>query len=50
MLITTIKYIYFAINADNIVEGGIFALLALVSRYKVSCVVYHDIIVCATLI
>lgn len=50
MLITTIKYIYLALNADNKGEGGIFALYALVRRYKVSWVVYPAIIGCATLI
>jgi len=33
-LVTTIKYIYLALNADNKGEGGIFALYALVRRYK----------------
>ncbi|MFN3840328.1 MAG: KUP/HAK/KT family potassium transporter [Cyclobacteriaceae bacterium] len=49
-LITTIKYIYLALNADNKGEGGIFALYALVRRYKASWVVYPAIIGCATLI
>ncbi|MDZ7648077.1 MAG: KUP/HAK/KT family potassium transporter [Cytophagales bacterium] len=34
LLITTIKYVYLALNADNKGEGGIFALYALVRRYK----------------
>ena len=50
ILITTIKYIYLALNADNKGEGGIFALYALVRRYKVGWVVYPAIIGCATLI
>lgn len=50
LLITTIKYIYLALNADNKGEGGIFALYALVRRYKVGWVVYPAIIGCATLI
>lgn len=50
ILITTIKYIYLALNADNKGEGGIFALYALVRRYKAGWVVYPAIIGCATLI
>src|SRR3970040_1510820 len=50
ILITTIKYIYLALNADNKGEGGIFALYALVRRYKVGWVVYPAIIGCASLI
>lgn len=50
ILITTIKYIYLALNADNKGEGGIFALYALVRRYQVGWVVYPAIIGCATLI
>ena len=49
-LITTVKYVYFALNADNRGEGGIFALYALVRRYKASWVIYPAIIGCATLI
>lgn len=49
-LITTIKYVYFALNADNRGEGGIFALYALVRRYKARWVIYPAIIGCATLI
>jgi len=49
-LITTIKYIYLALNADNKGEGGIFALYALVRKYKVSWVIYPAIIGCCTLI
>lgn len=50
ILITTIKYIYLALNADNKGEGGIFALYALVRKYNVGWVVYPAIIGCATLI
>lgn len=50
ILITTIKYIYLALNADNKGEGGIFALYALVRRYKAKWVIYPAIIGCATLI
>jgi len=49
-LITTVKYVYFALNADNRGEGGIFALYALVRRYKAKWVIYPAIIGCATLI
>ncbi|MBX2911914.1 MAG: KUP/HAK/KT family potassium transporter [Cyclobacteriaceae bacterium] len=49
-LITTVKYVYLALNADNKGEGGIFALYALVRRYKAKWVVYLAIIGCATLI
>jgi KUP system potassium uptake protein len=50
ILITTIKYIYLALNADNKGEGGIFALYALVRRYKAGWLVYPAIIGCATLL
>lgn len=49
-LITSVKYIYLALNADNKGEGGIFALYALVRRYKAKWVIYPAIIGCATLI
>ena len=49
-LVTTIKYIYLALNADNKGEGGIFALYALVRRYKASWVIYPAMIGCCTLI
>jgi KUP system potassium uptake protein len=49
-LITTVKYVYLALNADNKGEGGIFALFALVRRYKAQWVIYPAIIGCATLI
>jgi KUP system potassium uptake protein len=49
-LITTVKYVYLALSADNKGEGGIFALYALVRRYKASWVIYPAIIGCATLI
>jgi KUP system potassium uptake protein len=50
ILITTIKYVYLSLNADNKGEGGIFALYALVRRYKANWVIYPAIIGCATLI
>jgi KUP system potassium uptake protein len=49
-LITTIKYVYLALSADNKGEGGIFALYALVRRYKARWVIFPAIIGCATLI
>jgi KUP system potassium uptake protein len=49
-LITTIKYIYLALNADNKGEGGIFALYALVRRYKATWVIYPAMIGCCTLV
>lgn len=49
-LVTTVKYIYLALNADNKGEGGIFALYALVRKYKAKWVIYPAIIGCATLI
>ncbi|HRG80416.1 MAG TPA: KUP/HAK/KT family potassium transporter, partial [Cyclobacteriaceae bacterium] len=45
-LITSIKYIYLALNADNKGEGGIFALYALVRRYKAQWVIFPAIIGC----
>src|SRR5215510_5294558 len=50
LLITTLKYIYLALNADNKGEGGIFALYALVRRYKAKWVIFPAIIGCCTLI
>mgnify|MGYP006175177235 CR=1 FL=1 len=49
-LITTFKYVYLALSADNKGEGGIFALYALVRRYKSRWVIYPAVIGCATLI
>ncbi len=49
-LITSLKYIYLALNADNKGEGGIFALYALVRRYNAKWVIYAAIIGCCTLI
>ncbi len=49
-LITSIKYIYLALNADNKGEGGIFALYALVRRFKAGWLIYPAIIGCCTLI
>ena len=49
-LITSIKYIYLALNADNKGEGGIFALYALVRKYKANWLIYAAMIGCCTLI
>jgi KUP system potassium uptake protein len=49
-LITTIKYVYLALSADNKGEGGIFALYALVRRYRAGWVIFPAIIGCCTLI
>ena len=49
-LITTIKYVWLALNADNKGEGGIFALYALVRRYKAGWVIFPAMIGCCTLI
>jgi KUP system potassium uptake protein len=50
IILTTIKYVYLALNADNRGEGGIFALYARVRRYNTSWVIYPAILGCATLI
>lgn len=50
MIITTLKYVYLALNADNKGEGGIFALYALVRKYKAGWVIYPAIIGCCTII
>ena len=49
-LITTVKYIYLALSADNKGEGGIFALYALVRKYKDGWVIFPAIIGCCTLV
>ena len=50
MILTTFKYVYLALNADNRGEGGIFALYALVRRYRSKWIIYPAIIGCASLI
>ena len=50
MILTTFKYVYLALNADNRGEGGIFALYALVRRYRAKWIIYPAIIGCASLI
>ena len=49
ILIATTKYIYFALNADNKGEGGIFALFALLKGKKVKWIIIPALIGCATL-
>lgn len=48
-VVTTIKYVILALNADNNGEGGIFALYALVRRYKAKWTIIPALIGCATL-
>lgn len=50
IIVTTIKYVYLALNNDNKGEGGIFALYALVRRYKVKWTIIPAIIGCSMLI
>src|SRR4051812_6595273 len=45
-LITSIKYVYLALNADNKGEGGIFALYALVRKFRAKWVIFPAIIGC----
>ena len=50
LIITTFKYVFLALNADNRGEGGIFALYALVRRYKMTWTIFPALIGCASLI
>lgn len=50
ILLATTKYIYFALNADNKGEGGIFALFALLKAKRVKWVIIPALIGCATLL
>ena len=50
ILLATTKYIYFALNADNKGEGGIFALFALLKAKKIKWVIIPALIGCATLL
>ena len=50
ILLATIKYIYFALNADNKGEGGIFALYALLKAKKIKWVIIPALVGCATLL
>ena len=49
ILLATIKYIHFALNADNNGEGGIFALFALLKKRKLKWIIIPALIGCATL-
>ncbi|TNE54997.1 MAG: potassium transporter Kup [Bacteroidetes bacterium] len=49
ILIATVKYIYFALNADNKGEGGIFSLFALLKGKKAKWIIIPALIGCATL-
>ena len=50
IIITTVKYVYLALNADNNGEGGIFALYALLRRYRIKWAIIPALIGCASLI
>jgi KUP system potassium uptake protein len=49
ILLATVKYIYFALNADNKGEGGIFALFALLKEKNYKWIIIPALIGCATL-
>ena len=49
IIITTFKYVYLALKADNRGEGGIFALYARVRRYRARWVIFPAMIGFATL-
>ncbi len=49
ILLATIKYIYFALNADNKGEGGIFALYALLKQKRARWIIIPALLGCATL-
>ncbi|MEN9743730.1 MAG: hypothetical protein RLZZ65_1535 [Bacteroidota bacterium] len=49
ILLATVKYIYFALNADNKGEGGIFALFALLKKKNLKWIIIPALIGCATL-
>ncbi|MFM7005618.1 MAG: KUP/HAK/KT family potassium transporter [Flavobacteriales bacterium] len=49
ILLATVKYIYFALNADNNGEGGIFALFALLKKKRFKWIIIPALIGCATL-
>ena len=50
ILLATIKYVYFALNADNRGEGGIFALYALLKDKKAKWIIIPTLIGCASLL
>ena len=49
IIITSFKYVYLALKADNRGEGGIFALYARVRRYRARWAIFPALIGCATL-
>jgi KUP system potassium uptake protein len=49
-LLTTIKYVFITLNADNKGEGGIFSLYALVRRMKVKWLIFPAILGGCTLL
>ena len=49
ILLATVKYIFFALNADNKGEGGIFALFALLKKKNYKWILIPALIGCATL-
>lgn len=50
LIITTFKYVYHALNADNRGEGGIFALYALIRKSKATWVIVPALVGAAALI
>jgi KUP system potassium uptake protein len=50
LFITTFKYVYLALKADNRGEGGIFALYARIRRYRARWAIFPAMIGCATLL
>ncbi len=50
MIITSFKYVYLALNNDNNGEGGIFALYALLRRYRIAWIIIPTLIGCSALI
>lgn len=50
LIITTYKYVFHALNADNRGEGGIFALYALIRRSKANWVIIPALIGASSLI
>ena len=49
-IVTSFKYVYLALNADNQGEGGIFALYALIRKSKAKWPIIITMIGCASLI
>lgn len=48
-IVVSIKYVIIALNADNNGEGGIFALYAIVRRYKAKWTIIPALLGCASL-